>query len=294
MGMLTINVNRILYPTDRSASAEHAYGHAIQLAASLGADLHVLHVVVPDLEDLVERVDPGSLLPAVAPAGVNVQTSVRAGESAAGEILDYCNESDIDLVVMGTRGRTGIGRLLLGSVAEKVVREAPCPVLSIPSRAPSDTVTRVLAAIDFSEFSQITLAHAQAFARLYDVPLDVLHVLQEVMVPSAYGPEIGPIVTPVLERRTHEALVEMVRDVIGAGANVQARVSVGYPASEILRQAEETNAGLIVMATHGLTGLQHFMIGSVTEKVVRKASCPVLTVRSFGKSLVDAPAVRAS
>lgn len=279
-------IRRILYPTDLSSSAEHAYGYAVQLAGALDAELHVLHVVIPDLEDLVEEARRERLTPAEPPEHIKVTYAVRAGESASAEILAYAKESDVDLIVMGTRGRTGLGRLLLGSVAEIVVRESTSPVITVPSRAPSAATERVLAAIDFSDYSQTTLAHAAALAQLYDARLDVLHVLQEVAVPSAYGPEIGPIVTPALEERTAAALASMVAEVVPPETEVTSNVVIGYPATEILRFAEEQGCGLIVMATHGLSGLQHFLIGSVTEKVVRKASCPVLTVRSFGSSLV--------
>lgn len=278
---------RILYPTDLSSSAEHAYGYAVQLAGALDAELHVLHVVIPDLEDLVEEARHERLTPSDPPAGVSVVTAIRAGESASGEILAYAEAEGVDLIVMGTRGRTGLGRLLLGSVAEIVVRESTCPVITVPTRAPSMATQRVLAAIDFSDYSRTTLAHAAAMAELFDAPLDVIHVLQEVVVPSAYGPEIGPIVTPALEQRTASALAAMVREIVPPEIESTSTVVVGYPATEILRFAEEQECGLIVLATHGLSGLQHFLIGSVTEKVVRKASCPVLTVRSFGSSLVS-------
>jgi nucleotide-binding universal stress UspA family protein len=280
---MMLRVKRVLYATDCSPSAEHAFGHAVRLATALDASLHIVHVVLPDLEDLRERVDPATVAPAT-PAGIDAPRFIRSGESAAQEIIAHCDEHDIDLVVMGTRGRTGIGRLLLGSVAEQVVREAPCPVLTVPSKSPDDSLSRVLAAVDLSEHSRPILEHALAMAALHGARLDVIHVVQEITVPTAYTPELAPMMTPDLEERAREGLVELVAQV-DLGLMERSHVTIGYPATEILRYAEENGVNLIVMATHGLTGIQHFLIGSVTEKVVRRAPCPVLTVRSFGKSI---------
>jgi len=284
-------VRRVLYPTDQSASAAHAYSTAVGLAAALGAELHVIHVALPDIEDIRGTVEESELTPEAPPTGLRVIRSVRRGDSAAPEIITYCQEHDIDVVVMGTRGRSGVGRLLLGSVAERVVREAPCPVLTVPARAPGQAVSRVLAAVDFSPHSRTTLEHAIAMADHYGAPLDVLHVLQEVTLPSAYGPELAPMITPQIEGRSHEALAELAAEVDLHDVSVELHTRFGYPASEILRFAEEYGVDLIVLATHGLTGLEHFLIGSVAERVVRKATCPVLTVRSFGKRIAGgAPA----
>lgn len=285
-----LSIRRILYPTDQSPSAARAYTWAARLAAGLGAELHAVHVVEPGLEAGERRVEPGELVPGAPPAGVSLQRRVVHGEGAAAEIVRYCQAEDIDLVVMGTGSRSGLRRLLVGSVAEQVVREAPCPVMTVPLRAPAEAVERVLAAVDFSAFSQMTLRHASAFAAFYGARLDVVHVLQEVTIPSAYGPELAPMVTPALEQRSREVLDELVQSLGPLDIPIQTHVGFGYPASEILHFANEYTVDLIVMSTHGLTGLEHFLIGSVAEKVVRKAPCPVLTVRAYGKSIVAAAA----
>jgi nucleotide-binding universal stress UspA family protein len=281
-----LSIRRVLFPTDHSSSAEHAYTCAVRLAAGVGAELHVLHVVLPDIDE--QRITGEEAPSAGGSEGLVVHHRTRIGESPAEEIVAYCEDEDIDVVVLGTLGRTGLRRLLLGSVAERVVREAPCPVLTVPLRSPGQSVARILAAVDLSEFSLSTLAHARDFAELHGAHLDVLHVLQEVIIPSAYGPELAPMVTPELEAQSRRALDQLVSDVGSGDVSIEAHVSIGYPATEILRFADEYGVDLIVMATHGLTGLEHFLIGSVTEKVVRKAPCPVFTVRSFGKSVVAA------
>ncbi|SEP30766.1 Nucleotide-binding universal stress protein, UspA family [Halogranum amylolyticum] len=136
--------DRILVPTDGSETATRAVDHAVDLAATYGATLHVLSVVDPTRFSTVD-VDPSSVLEAVekssrdaveavettaADAGVAVETTVVRGAPAR-TITEYATDNDIDLVVMGTHGRTGLDRYLLGSVTERVVRTAPVPVLTV-------------------------------------------------------------------------------------------------------------------------------------------------------------------
>lgn len=275
-----LNVRNILYCTDLSDNAAHAFGPAVLLASALGATLHALYVVIPEDDDQDAQNLEGQLLPADPPSHINVTRAVRKGDSASATITQYAKENDIDLIVMGTHGRTGLGRLFVGSVAETVVRTAECAVLTVPERAPSTTTSHVLATVDFSDHSKPTLTHAAAITKILDARLTVVHVLQDVALPSIYGPEVAPIVTPNLQQRSEEALDELVESVIVDNIRVSSEILLGYPAMEILRYAEQNDVGLIVMASHGLSGFEHFLIGSVTEKVVRKACCPVLTVRS--------------
>lgn len=284
-----LHARNILYPTDLSENGEHAFGLAVQLASALGATLHALYVAVPEFDALNDRDLEEKLLPAAPPAHIPIVRAVQGGESASAMIIKYAEEHNIDLIVMGTHGRTGLGRLFAGSVAETVVRGADCPVLTVPQRAPSSTIGHIVAAVDFSDHSETTLRHAAAFAKALDTRLTVVHVLQDIALPSVYGPEVAPIVTPSLQRRSEEALRELVQRVIRDNIPVDSQILLGYPAMEILRYAEQKDVGLIVVASHGLSGIEHFLIGSVTEKVVRKACCPVLTVRPAGKSLTSSP-----
>lgn len=282
-----LHVRNILYPTDLSDNAAHAFGLAVQLASVLGATLHAMYVTIPAMDDPDERELEDQLLPAEPPGHIQVIKAIRKGDSASSTIIQYARHNEIDLIVMGTHGRTGLGRLFVGSVAETVVRGAGCPVLTVPQRAPSATIGHIVAAVDFSDHSETTLRHAAAFAEALDARLSVVHVLQDIALPSVYGPEVAPIVTPSLQRRSEEALHELVESVIKDDLPVDSQILLGYPAMEILRYAEQKDVGLIVMASHGLSGIEHFLIGSVTEKVVRKACCPVLTVRPTGKSLTS-------
>jgi len=287
-----LTARRILYPTDCSPCAEHAYAHAARLAVLFGAELHAFHLRLVDVEAVPEwqafepAVHADDLLPGAPPEGVGVVREIRTGDAVASGILAYVEEAAIDLVVMGTHGRSGIGRLLMGSVAEEVVRTAPCPVLTVPQRAAAATVTRVLAPVDFSDPARRALAYARALADLHGAALDVLHVAADPVVPVAYGPEAGMLFVAEPPGRSRADLEAFVAAAPGPDVPLAVHTAAGTASSEIVRFAEEHATDLVVMSTHGLSGLDRFLLGSVTEKVVRRAPCPVFTVRGFGRSLL--------
>lgn len=279
-----LQIRRVLLPTDYSATAQRALGFARRFADAHGAELHVLYARVPG-DDVNCPTDPESEAWLGGPARHVVQVE-REGVAVADVILGYAEEAVADLVVMGTHGRTGLERAMLGSVAEKVVRRALCPVLTVPPGAEPDGIGRIVVPVDFSEHAQRALTHAGALAGEFGAHLDALHVVYDVTLPSAYG--MGPlgVAGPEVLDRSREALARLVEESVPAGVHWEAHTEIGYAATDIVRFAERHDAGLIVMATHGWTGLKHFLLGSVTEKVVRHAPCPVFRVHSFGRSLV--------
>jgi nucleotide-binding universal stress UspA family protein len=210
--------------------------------------------------------------------------AVRHGEHAADAVLDYAGEVGADLLVLGTHGRRGVRHLLIGSVAEEVVRRAPCPVLTVPNAArrtaPSPTAP-VLVPVDFSGPSRTALARAKAFAAPFGAPVELVHVLADAAPYPPFYLESG--VTPVAEvgALAEQAETHLRRADADVGGEPAARVHVRVGAAhrEIALLAEEQEAGLIVMATHGLTGLRHALVGSVTERTLRYAPCPVLSIR---------------
>lgn len=281
-----LQIRRVLLPTDYSDTAQRALGFARRFADAHGAELHVLYARVPG-DDINCPTDPDSEAWLGGPAQHVVQAE-REGDAVADVIFDYAEEIAADLVVMGTHGRKGIERAMLGSVAEKVVRRAHCPVLTVPPDAGANGIERIVVPVDFSEHATLALAHAAALAEEFGARLDALHVVYDVTFPSAYGLEPVGVIGPEVLDRSREALARLVSEVVPAGVRWEAHTEVGYAATDIVRFAERHAAGLIVMTTHGWTGLKHFLLGSVTEKVVRHASCPVFRVHSFGRSLLPA------
>ena len=300
--MLTIK--KILLPTDFSADAMGAGAYARALAHAAGAELHVIYADVLHADSLAGVSDfpktPESVqvelerLTAEAAAAdgldVDVQHVVTRNISAAPAILEYAGDHDVDVIVMGTHGRRGVRRLLLGSVAEEVVRVSRCPVLTVrqQSEAPLKHVEigSILVPIDFSIHSRNALSYATELARLFKSRLDLIHVVEETLHPAFYGITVQSIydVHPDIEER---ALAQMRRLVDGADVPATFEARPGSAANGIVEYATERGSGLVVMCTHGLTGLDHFIMGSTTERVLRRAPCPVFSVKSFGKSLIE-------
>jgi nucleotide-binding universal stress UspA family protein len=306
--MLTLN--RILVPTDFSPGSERALDAALALAQEFDAELHMLHAVVlhaddpndpahhfPDAEEIrlrLERTADRRMESGIAErsAGdLKIRHSNRRGLSVAPTILEHALEFDPDLIVMSTHGRRGLENVLLGSVTEEVVRFANCPVLTVrsgeearafPSTAP------ILVPVDYSEYSRQALTLARNFASRFGASICALHVFERPIHPEVY---LGgmPLDSPdfrTVEGSLREALATFVAESPGPEVHASLHVVEGRAVRAILDFVADNGVGLVVIATHGLTGLAHVLLGSVSEKVVRRATCPVLSVKPFGKSLL--------
>lgn len=294
-----LNVRRILFTTDYSEGAARAFPHAAQLAQWHDAELLVLSVAGRHLHNFGELrkrhpMPPDEMQSMLSGVPVNVDDlTIRQeqieGASVQERIVEFAGDHDVDLIVMGTHGRTGVERLLIGSVAESVVRTAPCPVFTVRTDdevRPAHAVRRILVPVDFSDEAHVAVQHAKELAMTYGARIDLLHVVEEVIYPSTYGIEPVELPTGEVIENVENALAKMAREEIGIEhAVVEARM--GYAPTEILSYARETETDLIVIATHGRTGLDRLLMGSVAERVVRQASGPVFVVKSRGKSLLN-------
>ncbi|WP_118839151.1 universal stress protein [Salinibacter ruber] len=298
-----LSIRRILWPTDFSKGADRAFPHAAALASWHEAELHVLHVTegrsgnAPDADIPIPKSTLSALLsgdgdppPHVDLDALTLVQEQREHRSPPEAIVGYVEEQEIDLVVAGTRGRRGLQRLLIGSVAEEVLRTAPCPVLTVrgaADRAPAWAVRNILVPVDFSDASLEALRHAKELALTYGAQITLLHAVEEVIYPSAYGVEPANLPGPQVIERVEGSLAELVQAEVGhEHATVEAKV--GYAPSTILDYAETNEVDLVVIATHGRTGLERMLLGSVAERVLRRAPVPVFTVPSFGNSLLPA------
>ena len=290
--------DRFLVPTDFSAPSEAALGYARTLAGTFGGALHVLHVL--DSEFLrVALGDPHDQETAALRQLHDRLTDddrrrfrafaiVERSDEPADAIASYARTHDIDVIVMGTHGRTGMKHLLAGSVAEKVVRTAPCPVLTLRDTASGQggaRPARILVPTDYSAPSDAALACARRLAAQFGSSLHILHVLEEVAASSAFGSEFYMGDSPdVRAARLKDAQERLAHRVIPGGqsqVHTTAEVVSGRSAQAIVDSAANGNFDLIVMGTHGRSGVAHLLMGSVAETVVRTASCPVLTVREI-------------
>ena len=292
----TLRVRTILVPTDRSACAERAYAPAAELAAWTGARVRVVHVSeyghpIPAAPAPVtwDDVTRGLHLPlAHTPPGgpILVEEVAAAYASTAGALLACARTHGADLIVIGTNGRRGLARMVLGSVAEEVVRRAECPVLTVPcTDTPADGP--VLAAVDFSAGSREALRHAKALAADRGVALHVLHVVEW---PSSPPPYLANLRFPHIREILRSARVELDAFVAATpGPDVATTVYVqagGFVGRSIVEVARSIGASLVATATQGRTGLDRLLLGSVTESVLRAAPCPVLTVRAGARGLL--------
>ena len=210
------------------------------------------------------------------------------GYSTSHLILEYARSRDIDLIVVGTHGRHGLDYMFLGSVAQEVVRKAPCPVYTIrESEQPRlpQRIDTILSPIDFSDHSSEALSVAIEAVRMYGAKLQILHVIEKTVYPSFYEPP--PRSDTDLTELVEEEMARFYTESSGMEGGAEFHVVQGHLVHEILEFVKRKNVDLIVIATHGLSGLKHLLLGSVAEKVVRIASCPVLTVKAFGKRLIQ-------
>ncbi len=306
-----LKVRRILYPTDFSATARQALNHALFLAEQFEAELHMLHAVVlhesdprdperrfPEPSDILQNLftiadsEMAKIVEANRSKTFTLKEASIRGFSAGQVILEYSDTHDIDLIVMGTHGRRGPARVFLGSVAEEVVRLSACPVLTLrkSDEAPSgDAIETVLVPVDFSDHSKVALTNAREVATLYGGKIQLLHVIEEPVYPYFYTPAGGFSVTHQLDElreKSEEALDRLLAEAGGPEVETEKHVVMGRAALEIARFAADHGSDMIVIATHGLTGLERLLVGSTAEQVVRLASCPVFSVKSFGKQLI--------
>ena len=305
-----MNIRRILYPTDFSGCATQALDHAIFLAKEYDAELHMLNAVTlhaddpanadlhfPDGGELLQR---SMELSAEQMAGLLtdehrenlrvVEAQVR-GFAPGPLILEYAGEHDIDLIVMGTHGRRGPARLFMGSVATEVLRHSECPVLTLRDTEPPrevEAVEKILVPIDFSEHSLAALATGNDLALRYRASLQLLHVVEIQTYPTLYGPVATVFDINSVKSVSLEAMDRAMGQLPGTvRADYDKYVLGGRAATEIATFANEQGSDMIVISTHGLSGLERLLTGSTTEQVVRAADCPVFTVKAFGKPLLE-------
>ncbi len=297
-------IETVLVACDFSSASARALAYGTDVAARMGARLHLLHVhEVPGgpfargprsveargatlQQQFRERC--GRILAPYgrAPSDDEVSCLLDEGPAAAPAIVHCAEAHDVDLVVMGTHGRRGVRRLLVGSVAEEVLRTAPCPVLTTrahDARPRTDALQRLVAPVDFSEASREALRFAAGLALAYGLPLALVHVVDLPTLPTLYDLEVSGRSPDEIEARVHEELETWGRSVAADGQEVSVLVRRGDPVPALLGCASAPT-DLLVMATHGLSGVKRRVLGSVAEGILRRAPGPVITGRTFPES----------
>jgi nucleotide-binding universal stress UspA family protein len=286
---------KILVGSDFSPGAERALDVALAIAKPTNAEVHVVHALeipLPMFEPYAVALPPELIGAArktaqdkLAAAHAKVRARGLAGSIHLGEapasmcVSERAKEVGADLVVIGTHGHTGFKRFLLGSVAERTVKESPVSVLTVKGEGHAEAPRTIVVGVDFSKHSEQAVALAADWARAFGAKLHLVHGLELRM----------PFVTPY-EVSVPEALIDAAYaegrkrlDALAAGlAGVDVRTELATaPAHAALDGvAERARADLIVTGSRGLGGIKHAVLGSVAERTLRHAPCSVLTVKS--------------
>jgi nucleotide-binding universal stress UspA family protein len=291
-------IKNILCPVDRSPSSLEAFSYAIALARWQGARLHLLEViesVVPtggrriqedgkvpkETRAALER-DLKRVLAARRASDVTVEIFMRRG-NVVQEILAQAKASRADLVVIGSHGRGGVQRLVLGSVAEKVLRLATCPLLTVRrgvrvarrSRSPR----RILCATDFSAAANRSVAYGKRLAKEANAKLVVMHAVEWPFGDAMTSGAVAEFRTS-MESSARDKLDRLLPRSSPGGPGAHAVVTFGKASAAIVKLARAISADLIVMGVSGRGATDVALLGSTTHQVIREGSWPVLTVRT--------------
>jgi len=281
----------ILVPVDFSEPSRIAARRALALAADRDAGVHLVHAstMVPlgfelevsqslsvelaraakvRLDGFVEELDVGS-----TPLATSFQE-----DDPAHAIHDAAGSADVSMIVMGSNGRRGFDRWMLGSVASQAVLGAPKPVLIVRGEVEdaSKAFQSIVFATDFTERSARVESLVAAWASGLGAQVEVVHVIRDGssgLIETLVG--AGDFEDERLEAAASR-LAEVVHRLSEEGVHAKSKVLSGQPADEILRHAASTNADLVALATRGYTGLRRFLLGSVAQRVLSEASCSVL------------------
>jgi nucleotide-binding universal stress UspA family protein len=302
-----VAIDRVLCPVDLSSYSRAALQQALAIARWYEAKVTVLHVFrqVPVVDTAAAGLGAGAYVPPVAltevdraaverhvadfvaqtPGATDVAIHVCEGINVREEILREADARAADLLVLGSHGLTGVKRLVLGSVAENVLRHSPTPVLIVPAHAAEASASgvpfkRIVCAVDFDADSYRALRYAFDLAQESDAQLTLLHA---VAMPAVHvGAEDLTLDTESIRdtvmRNARERLDTLVPDDARAYCTVHAEVVEGQAHQAVLGLATEVNADLIIMGVRSRAAFDVAVFGSTTQAVVRAAHCPVLTV----------------
>jgi len=286
----------LLVATDFSSTAAAAADWALAIARDCGGRIVLVHALPmygpvndfimspPDLEEhlrgmAVQRL--GERAAELADSGIEVEPKLAIGIPSEA-IVRTATEVGASLLVIGTTGMSGLAHLLLGSTAERVVQHAPCPVLSVHA-GDAEAVRPIRSILLPTDFSRDALSAAHIAVEVLACSPERLTLLHAFHLPVEYtaygaiptGLAFEEDVGGVAEQRLEEVATKLARD----GLTVSSVAREGYPPEVIVEVAQEIDADVIAMGTHGRSGLSHLLLGSNAERVVQHASCPVLTVR---------------
>ena len=288
-----VNTEKLLLATDGSQFSEGAIREAIRLAKRCSSKLSAMSVIEtnPEYEtiapQLLERSEKAarehleSVKAQAKKEGVDITTSILEGEDSYNYISEEAAKTKASMIIMGRRGRTGLKRLAMGSTTARVIGHAPCSVLVVPKAAKVE-FKNIVVATDGSKYSAAAASEAIGIAKQNNSKLTVIAVVPaELATPT----DVDFSMTQrelIADKEMHvaEKNAKVVKDAAAKeGVTVQAFVMSGKPADAIIETAREKTADLVVLGSHGRTGLERLLMGSVAERVIVLSSCAVLVVK---------------
>jgi len=305
---------KMLVPLDGSELAEVVFPYAKELAGRLDIEVILLYVgtqalrkFVPMHRAYIERAaeiirhqaQEVQKKTGIKPGSKPIKSRGEIGEGyPAEEILHYADENKVDLLLLATHGHSGLKRWVLGNVADKILRVSKIPVLLVRAGIPEETAydkwpkTRLLVPLDGSELAESVLPHVETLAKQRSTePINVtlLRVCEPPTTPSYYAPELSEVPLnwgDYMEQEvvrckqvSTEYLARIEKQFKDIGINVQSEVLVGKASDVIVDYTNKNPFSLIVMATHGRSGLSRLVYGSTTANIINGVSCPIFLVR---------------
>lgn len=311
VGMEKSTIRNILVPVDFSGMSIQAIETAKRLARRFNGSVHLVHVYQIDYPAGFMAPPIWSMQPSIAAQEQHKQVLAKKlgalarehslspanchlfrGAPAFDEICRIAQQIPAHLIVMPTHGYTGLKHVFLGSTAERVVQHSPCPVFVVrPRKGKSktrrtSTVHTILVPVDFSGCSRGGLRYAIGFANEFGARIILMHATYLGYIYSSEATAIYdiPALQKAARKNAERHTRELVRTVNFGRAKFEMAFTDGSPVLDICAFAKDHDVDLIVTATHGLTGLEHVLIGSIAEHVVRHAPCSVLVVPSHPKT----------
>ena len=286
-------IERILCPVDFSEASKKAFEYALSLAKQYKAKLYVQHLIepvmvfsyegIPGWKGIYDAARSGAegamekLTSLAAVHSIHPETSMEIGDPGE-SILQFTEQKAIDLIVMGTHGRRGVDRLVMGSVTERVVRKAKRPVLAVrkpvhdfvsPGSEDAVHLRKILLGTDFSDHALRALDYALSLGMEYQAELSLVHVLEEIPQDKELQPEMERLV-----QQMEAPLPDDARN----WCTIRSTVRIGKPYEQIIQLATESRIDLIVLGVRGRSALDTALFGSTTYRVLQLGPCPLLAV----------------
>lgn len=293
-------INKILVPIDFSESGLKILPYLKTVVAAYECNIQLLHVVedvhLSSIKYLVKHREIQAEMTQVAKDRMNkvcaeefkdlpgFQRKIITGDPSV-EILKRIQAENVDLVIMGTHGFRGLGRILFGSVAANVVKKSSAPVLTVNSRLSGLAskvrweINKVLFPIDFTENVPKILPYVLAVSEKFGATVHLLHVVDEAF---RWGQVYSLAWNPKeILRKAKDMMDSVCTEQMQGCPNFARNVVFGDPATAILQMVESENIDLVMMGTHGRKGLKHALLGSVAENVVKRSFVPVCVVNPY-------------